>query len=195
MTTTTTMTSQQKPAFVWIQYGNGCASKVSTSDCLDVDDLKEVIKNKLSPELNDVPVHKINLYTSIDQNATPLRPGIQLSSLFVGDNYAGKQDDNPLYVRIIPTEKPISTDPSIRITLEQIKQSQDSIIKNQDYLMKANTLVIEQFLDPWRGTSERTKQINDELTNAVLKYYNYGSSYCMIVGHIGKSTKKNFVKG
>ena len=103
------MTSQQKPVFVWIQYGNGRASKVSTTDCLDIDDLKEVIKNKLSPKLNDVPVDEIELYTSNDQNATPLRPGIQLSSLFVGDSYAGKQDDNPLIVRIIQNEKPTAT--------------------------------------------------------------------------------------
>jgi len=103
------MISQQKPVFIWVQYGNGRASKVSTSDCLDVDDLIKAITKVLSPKLNEVPVDEIELYTSNDQNATPLRPGIQLSSLFVGDSYAGKQDDNPLYVRIIQNKKPTST--------------------------------------------------------------------------------------
>ena len=102
------MTSQQKPEFVWVQYGNGRAVEVS-ADCRNVNQFIKAIIKELSPELNDVPVHKINLYTSNDQNATPLRPGIQLSSLFVGDNYAGKHDDNPLYVRVIQNEKPTGT--------------------------------------------------------------------------------------
>jgi len=100
---------QQFPTRIWIQFFPGDAVRIPIKDCVIVDDLKEVIKNKLSPELNDVPVHKINLYTSTDQNATPLRPGIQLSSLFVEENYAGKQDCYPLYVRIIQNEKSIST--------------------------------------------------------------------------------------
>ena len=100
--------SQQLPDRIWIQLPLGAAVRIPIKQCEIVDDLKEVIRNKPSPELNDVPVHKINLYTSSDQNAIPLRPGIQLSSLFVGDNYAGKHDDNPLYIRIIQNEKPIS---------------------------------------------------------------------------------------
>jgi len=78
--------SQQLPDRIWIQLPPGDAVRIPIKDCEIVDDLKEVIKNKLSPDLNDVPVHKINLYTSNDLNATPLRPGIQLSSLFVGDS-------------------------------------------------------------------------------------------------------------
>jgi len=109
MTTTTTMTSQQKPAFVWIQYGNGCASKVSTSDCLDVDDLKEVIKNKLSPELNDVPVHKINLYTSNDQNVQALFPDELLSEVLTLHHPIGSNARQPFYIRIIQNEKTAST--------------------------------------------------------------------------------------
>ena len=200
-TTTITMTSQQKPVFVWIQYGNGRASKVSTTDCLDVDDLIKAIIKELSPELNDVPVHKINLYTSNDQNVQALFPDEILSDVLSLHHPIGSNARQPFHVRIIQNEKPTSTDQSIHITLEQIKHTQDylahsqeSLIKKQDYLTKLNTLVIEQYLDPWRGTSERTQHVNDELTKAVLKYYNYGRFYCMIVGYVEKKASRDFVK-
>ena len=82
----------------------------------------------------------------------------------------------------------------IKHTQDYLAHSQESLIKKQDYLTKLNTLVIEQYLDPWRGTSERTQHVNDELTKAVLKYYNYGRFYCMIVGYVEKKASRDFVK-
>jgi len=102
------MTSQQKPAFVWVQYGNGRAVEVST-DYRNVNQFIKAIIKELSPELNDVPVHKINLYTSNDQNAQALFPDELLSDVLSQHHPIGSNARQPFYVRIIQYEKSIST--------------------------------------------------------------------------------------
>jgi hypothetical protein len=67
---------------------------------------------------------------------------------------------------------------------------QASIEQKLEYVVRLNSLVIESQLDPWRGTTERTKAVSDTLTREVLKFYNYEQSKCMMIGEIGKQTKK-----
>ena len=101
--------SQQLLGRIWIQLPPGDAVRIPIKDCEIVDDLKEVIKNKLSPDLNDVPVHKINLYTSSDQNVQSLFPDELLSEVLSLHHPVGSNARQPFYVRIIQTEKPMST--------------------------------------------------------------------------------------
>jgi hypothetical protein len=91
---------------VWVKYGNdsGHVIKAPTTNCRDVYDLIKLIKAELSPDLDNVSVARINLYSSNDSNAGPLDPGLEVSALFTSSNAAGATSKNPLYIKIIDAD-------------------------------------------------------------------------------------------
>ena len=85
------------PFKIWVKYGNAQPSRV-VFDGGDVDDLKEVVKKRLSPRLNETALHWIILHKHGDE--TDLEPGAKVDSSF--QNTA----KNPLQViAIVPEEE------------------------------------------------------------------------------------------
>ena len=90
--------AQQLPDRIWIQHPPGDAVRIAIKDCEIVDDLKEVIKKKLSNTLSSVDPSQINLYISNDQNAQALFPDELLSDVLTLHHPIGSNARQPFYV-------------------------------------------------------------------------------------------------
>jgi hypothetical protein len=90
-------------SFVWVHLSNSTKShpvEIYIGDCRNISQLIKLIKAELSPKLDNVSIDQINLYSSNDNNATALRPGLNLSTLFTQPNVAGTTYDTPLYIKV-----------------------------------------------------------------------------------------------
>jgi hypothetical protein len=92
---------------VWVKYGTGHAVKVSVPPCRDVSDLIEVIKDKLSPDLDAFSVGRIELYKPEEERKeggehkggeeTAYRPSKLVSDILT--ERVGVDDENPIFIR------------------------------------------------------------------------------------------------
>jgi hypothetical protein len=101
------------PTYVWVQLGSTRPIRVSTSNSLIIDELIKLIKyQELPNQLRTVDSNQINIYTSNDNNATPLPPDLILSTLFTQPNAVGTTAKNPLYIKIIDIDNDIASSSS-----------------------------------------------------------------------------------
>jgi hypothetical protein len=94
-------------SFVWVHLSNNTKShpvEIYIGDCRNISQLIKLIKAELSPDLDNVSIARINLYSSNDSNAEPLDPGLEVSALFTSSNAAGATSKNPLYIKIIDAD-------------------------------------------------------------------------------------------
>ena len=87
--------------YVWVKYGDSDAVKINASACEDVDGLKDLVKQRLSPKLDSVAIDDITICSSAPAPdgtvvVTTLRPGLSISSLTPND------DEHPFFVRVTP---------------------------------------------------------------------------------------------
>ena len=92
---------------VWVKYGTGHAVKVSVPSGCDVNDLIEVIKGKLSPDLDAFSVGRIGLYKPEEERKeggeykgeeeTAYEPDVQVSAILRGG--VGQTSRNPILIR------------------------------------------------------------------------------------------------
>jgi len=86
--------AKKLPDIVWAKVSNASqAFQVPTANCLNVADLSEKVKLKLSPELDSFSASRITIQESPDE--IPLRPGLKLIDIGKLDQ---NSDENPLIV-------------------------------------------------------------------------------------------------
>lgn len=161
-----------------------------------IDELKRAVYNA-----NDTSLPSNCRYTNLhvyaagttDYTAKPASAKTRIRQLLS----AMQPDDFVILVLHPPlpsSSSSITTQSPTSDVTQQILQRLDELNKQQQHITKLTSLVVEQNLDPWEGSTERTKVVADQLTADVLKFYDYRRHECMVIGNIGKKTKRNFVK-
>ena len=84
---------------LWVKFQAYNATKVSTSDCQDVDDFLEACKKVLSPLLDSYDSDQLCLSTT--QGGSSLRPDTLLTDIPSQPGYDENDYEHPLFISVI----------------------------------------------------------------------------------------------